>query len=72
MASSLRPVRVTVNVNIWSASAALSLISVLLISRSPVSRVFSNLASDLVVVIAPVSPVLPVSTNPGASASVIS
>ena len=62
---------VTVKVNLTSLSAAASLISFLLSSRSPVSRVFVKVASDFVVLMEPVSPVLPVSLKPSASASVI-
>ena len=63
---------VTVKVNTWFLSAAASLTSFLLSSRSPVSRVFVKTASDVVLLIVPSSPVLPVSLKPSASASVIS
>ena len=62
---------VTVNVNLTSLSAAASDTSTLDSSRSPVSRVFVNSALDGVVLIVPVSPVLPVCWNPVAAASVI-
>ena len=62
---------VTVNVNAIFLSAAASLTSTLLSSRSPTSRVFVKLASDFVVLIVPLSPVFEVSSNSGASASVI-
>ena len=62
---------VTVNVNTWSASAARSLISFLLRSRSPVSRVFVNFAVVFPVLMEPASPVTPVCWKPVAEASVI-
>ena len=59
----------TVKVNTWFLSAALSLISSLLSSRSPVLRVFVKAATHVVPLIVPVSPVHVV-VNSSSSASV--
>ena len=61
---------VTVKLKSLFLSFGVELVTLLVTSRSPVSRVLVNSAFDFVVLIVPLSPVLPVTWNPSAEASV--